>query len=290
MVCPECQLSIHHDHKIIAIIHLAKEIENELKERLESAQLPLEKALANVEQIISSSGSINKDKITEIFSSIRATINESASITTSIDVTNAKAPKDLNQVQIDTAAAAVSSTVSAMEINTPATKGTLTTTATDKTKAKDEIHSSEIQIDAAAPAVSHTIAAFETNGPASKETSPRRLPGFLNIGKNKKKYLRPEISAPIQSTMVHVTHIGEKDMYFNNDSAKEQYLKTMTSLHTPEENELHILETENHEVVPTISSRSDKRASDNKNQTVQTSLSSTSTRRPPPPPLIKEDL
>ncbi|CAF3642451.1 unnamed protein product [Rotaria sordida] len=90
--------------------------------------------------------------------------------------------------------------------------------------------------------------------------------------------------------MVHVTHIGEKDMYFNNDSAKEQYLKTMTSLHTPEENELHILETENHEVVPTISSRSDKRASDNKNQTVQTSLSSTSTRRPPPPPLIKEDL
>ncbi|CAF1302850.1 unnamed protein product [Rotaria sordida] len=243
---------------------------------------------------------------------VRIVQKQGASITTSIDVTNAKAPKDLNQVQIDTAAAAASSIVntgvtssfkkvSAMEINTPATKGTLTTTATDKTKAKDEIHSSEIQIDAAAPAVSHTvntgvnfiaekIAAFETNGPASKETSPRRLPGFLNIGKNKKKYLRPEISAPIQSTMVHVTHIGEKDMYFNNDSAKEQYLKTMTSLHTPEENELHILETENHEVVPTISSRSDKRASDNKNQTVQTSLSSTSTRRPPPPPLIKEDL
>ncbi|CAF1321535.1 unnamed protein product [Rotaria sp. Silwood1] len=90
--------------------------------------------------------------------------------------------------------------------------------------------------------------------------------------------------------MVHVTHIGDKDMFFNNDSAKEQYLKTVTSLHTPEESELHILETENRQAVPTIPSRPDKRALDNKNQTVQAPPHSTSAHRPPPLPLIKEDL
>ncbi|CAF1357792.1 unnamed protein product [Rotaria sp. Silwood1] len=93
--------------------------------------------------------------------------------------------------------------------------------------------------------------------------------------------------------MVHVTHIGDKDMFFNNASAKEQDLKTMISPHIPEENELHVLETENREGVPTVSPRPDKRASSIKNQTVKAPLSSPSTRQPPPPPpprpLIKKD-
>ncbi|CAF3668619.1 unnamed protein product [Rotaria sp. Silwood1] len=82
-------------------------------------------------------------------------------------------------------------------------------------------------------------------------------------------------------------------MFFNNASAKEQDLKTMISPHIPEENELHVLETENREGVPTVSPRPDKRASSIKNQTVKAPLSSPSTRQPPPPPpprpLIKKD-
>ncbi|CAF1021742.1 unnamed protein product [Rotaria sp. Silwood1] len=66
----------------------------------------------------------------------------------------------------------------------------------------------------------------------------------------------------------------------------------MISPHIPEENELHVLETENREGVPTVSPRPDKRASSIKNQTVKAPLSLPSTRQPPPPPprpLIKKD-
>ncbi|CAF1493961.1 unnamed protein product [Adineta steineri] len=75
----------------------------------------------------------------------------------------------------------------------------------------------------------------------AKKPNIAKREGFLTLRK-KKKEERPTISAPIQSTLVHVGHIGTKDSFFNDDSQKQLFEDVLSSLGISAEDKLYVRE------------------------------------------------
>ncbi|CAM2730187.1 unnamed protein product [Rotaria socialis] len=75
VICRNCQLAKDHDHKVIDVIDIVNDVEKELKNKLESAQSFVEKALESAEKVASSNKNLSKDKITDVFTCIRAAVD-----------------------------------------------------------------------------------------------------------------------------------------------------------------------------------------------------------------------
>lgn len=64
--------------------------------------------------------------------------------------------------------------------------------------------------------------------------------GFLTFGRSKGKKARPDISAPIQSTLVHVNHIGTKESFFKDDVQRQIFEQVITGLGISQEEQTYV--------------------------------------------------
>lgn len=90
--------------------------------------------------------------------------------------------------------------------------------------------------------------------PASGAAAPTTLPAqttpkstnekkgfFGTLGRKKAKNLRPDISAPIQSTLVHVNHIGAHESFFKDDSQRQLFEKVLNGLGISNEDQDYVI-------------------------------------------------
>ncbi|CAF1622746.1 unnamed protein product, partial [Adineta ricciae] len=91
------------------------------------------------------------------------------------------------------------------------------------------------------PAVVQTPIPLGAAPETISKKSHTKNPGFFTIGR-RKKVARPDISAPIQSTLVHVGHIGTKDSFFNDDSQKQMFETVLAGMGISREDELYVRE------------------------------------------------
>ncbi|CAF2407083.1 unnamed protein product [Rotaria sp. Silwood2] len=96
---------------------------------------------------------------------------------------------------------------------------------------------------AVAPSSSPVAATTTVNTP--KKQNSVKSSGFLTIGRNKKKPVRPDISAPIQSSLVHVSHIGTNESFFNDDVTKKMFEQVLANLHISPEDKIYVRELVN---------------------------------------------
>ncbi|CAF1380692.1 unnamed protein product [Rotaria sp. Silwood1] len=75
-----------------------------------------------------------------------------------------------------------------------------------------------------------------------KKSNVAKNSDFSRIGPNKKIPVRPYISAPIQSTLVHVSHIGTNEIFFNNDAKRQMFENVLAGMHISEEEKSYVRE------------------------------------------------
>ncbi|CAF2147915.1 unnamed protein product [Rotaria magnacalcarata] len=80
----------------------------------------------------------------------------------------------------------------------------------------------------------------QTTAVHTQKKSTTTKQGFFTIGRSKKNVARPDISAPIQSTLVHVSHIGTKESFFNDDEQKQLFEKVLSGLHISQDDQIYL--------------------------------------------------
>ncbi|CAF1010902.1 unnamed protein product [Rotaria sp. Silwood1] len=94
-----------------------------------------------------------------------------------------------------------------------------------------------------APSTSSVAATTSVTTPQKQNTVKNS--GFFTMGRNKKKATRPDISAPIQSSLVHVSHIGTKESFFNDDVTKKMFEQVLAGMHISPEEKIYVRELVN---------------------------------------------
>ncbi|CAF1099691.1 unnamed protein product [Adineta steineri] len=74
------------------------------------------------------------------------------------------------------------------------------------------------------------ISAVPIPGNTPEQARDAKNQGSLTPDRKNKKNIRPHISAPIQSTLVHVGHIGTNDCFFKDDSQKQLFEDVLSKL------------------------------------------------------------
>lgn len=92
-----------------------------------------------------------------------------------------------------------------------------------------------------ASVVTHTTLPVQTTPASTPKKSETKKEGFFTLGRKKAKNVRRDISAPIQSTLVHVNHIGAKESFFKDDSQRQLFEKVLCNLGISSEEQNYVI-------------------------------------------------